>query len=116
VFLGTEVIGVESTDAERRYSVKWYVNAVHERGGMIRGKTFFVSTSGLLLLAPARYRVGDRLDLEIFVLTTLSVHCKGRIAATGTPYQVELVNFATGDFKVWNDALLNVRRARLKVA
>jgi hypothetical protein len=96
--LGTVVSGLEREDEDHRYSVKWYVNAVHERGGMIRGRTFYVSTAGLLLRAPVRYRVGDRIDLEIFVRTTLSVRCKGRVAASGTPYQIEFVEFGMSAF------------------
>lgn len=101
-------------DDERRYPIRWYVHAKSERSGTVRARTFYVSTRGLLMHAPARYRTGDILDLEIFIQPTISLHCKARVCASETPYFTEFVSFADGDQKVLNDTLLGVRRNRLK--
>jgi len=82
--------------------------------GKVRGRTFFVSTSGLLFLAPVRCRTGELVDLEIFIRSTVSIRCKARIVGEGTPYQVDFVEFASGDFKAWNDTLLDLHRASIK--
>ena len=80
---------------------------------MTRGRTFFISKSGIVFLAPVRCRVGDILDLEVFVRPAVSIRCKGRIVGAGTPYHVDFIEFAAGDFKVWNDTLLNLHRTRI---
>ena len=108
-----EAGSVESSDDARRYSVRWPVNITNAHGGVVRGHTFYASTSGLIFHAPIRYRAGDLLDLEIFIGATQSIRCTGRVIAQGTPFHVEFVKFADGDLKIWNDILLTIHRARV---
>jgi hypothetical protein len=104
---------MENTVQERRFSVRWYIHASHPKGGIFRGRTFFVSTSGAIFFAPVRYRIGDTLDMDIFVQPTRSVRCKAKVVADGSPYQVEFEKFQGEDQKIWNDTLLELHRTNV---
>lgn len=105
---------MEETVQERRFNVRWYVHLTHPRGGMIRGRTFFVSSTGALFFAPVRYRVGDTLDMEIFIEPTRSIRCTAKIVADGSPFQAEFQRFSGEDHKLLNDTLLDVHRKNVK--
>ena len=101
---------MEEIVQERRFNVRWYLHLSHPQGGMFRGRTFYVSSTGLLFFAPVRYRVGDTFDMEIFIESVRSIRCTVKIVADGSPYSAEFLRFSGDDHKLLNDTLLALHR------
>ena len=80
---------------------------------MFRGRSFFVSMTGLVFVAPVRYRVGDTVEMEIFIESVRSIRCTAKIVADGSPYHAEFQKFSGDDFKILNDTLLAVHRKNI---
>lgn len=103
-------------DRRRRFSVHWDLRAGHWEAGTISGQITNISLSGLKFRVPARYKVGNMIEIEMSPSVQVCIRAIVKISREHAymsgmfEYGAVFVNLADDHANMFRESVLQVRR------